>query len=57
MAAGNLSARSVLKKLGFSEEGVLRSRVFAHGHRHDVVVCGLLAEEWARRADPGTITI
>lgn len=57
VAAGNLSARSVLRKLGFLEEGVLRSRVFAHGHRHDVVAYGLLAEEWARRADPGTITI
>ena len=57
MAAGNLSARSVLRKLGFSEEGVLRSRVYAHGHRHDVVAYGLLAEEWSRRSDPGTITI
>ncbi len=57
VAAGNLAARSVMKKLGFAEEGVLRSRVFAHGHRHDVVVYGLLAEEWARRSDPGTITI
>jgi RimJ/RimL family protein N-acetyltransferase len=57
VAAGNLSARSVLKKLGFAEEGVLRSRVFAHGHRHDVVAYGLLAEEWSRRSDPGTITI
>ena len=57
VASGNLPARTVLKKLGFAEEGVLRSRVFAHGHRHDVVAFGLLAEEWSRRADPGTITI
>lgn len=50
VAAGNLAARAVLRRLGFVEEGVLRSRVFAHGQRHDVVVHGLLQEEWSRRA-------
>ena len=50
VAAGNLAARAVLNRLGFTEEGVLRSRVFAHGQRHDVVVHGLLQEEWSRRA-------
>jgi RimJ/RimL family protein N-acetyltransferase len=51
VAAGNSAARAVLRRLGFTEEGVLRSRVVAHGQRHDVVVHGLLAEEWSRRAD------
>lgn len=51
VAAGNLAARAVLRRLGFLEEGVLRSRVFAHGQRHDVVVHGLLYDDWSRRAD------
>ena len=50
VAAGNTAARAVLKRLGFVEEGVLRSRVFAHGQRHDVVVLGLLYEDWSRRS-------
>lgn len=50
VAAGNVAARAVLKRLGFVEEGTLRSRVFAHGQRHDVVVLGLLYEDWSRRS-------
>jgi RimJ/RimL family protein N-acetyltransferase len=50
VAAGNTAARAVLKRLGFVEEGVLRSRVHAHGQRHDVVVHGLLYEDWSRRS-------
>ncbi len=50
VAAGNTAARAVLKRLEFVEEGVLRSRVFAHGQRHDVVVAGLLYEDWSRRS-------
>ena len=56
-AAGNTAARSVLKRLGFSEEGVLRSRLFAHRQRHDVVVYGLQAEEWSKRSDPDNFRI
>lgn len=50
VAAGNTAARAVMKRLGFVEEGVLRSRVFAHGQRHDVVVLGLLHDDWSRRS-------
>jgi len=50
VAAGNVAARAVLKRLGFLEEGILRSRVFAHGQRHDVVVLGLLYDDWSRRS-------
>ncbi len=57
VAAGNTAARSVLLRLGFTEEGVLRSRLFAHGQRHDVVAYGLLAEEWSRRSDPDNFRI
>ena len=51
VAAGNVAARAVLRRLGFVEEGTLRSRVFAGGQRHDVVALGLLYEDWARRSD------
>lgn len=57
VAAGNVAARAVMKRLGFVEEGVLRSRVFAHGQRHDVVVFGLLYEEWSRRAVAAPLVI
>lgn len=53
VGAGNTAARSVLRRLGFSEEGVLRSRVFAHGQRHDVVVAALVAEDWYRSVGSG----
>ena len=57
VGSGNLAARSVLKSLGFVEEGVLRSRIFAHGQRHDVIACGLLVEDWIRRTGPEMIAI
>lgn len=57
VGAGNLAARSVLKRLGFTEEGTLRSRTFAHGQRHDVIACGLLAEEWLERTGSSMLTI
>jgi RimJ/RimL family protein N-acetyltransferase len=57
VGTGNIAARSVLKRLGFTEEGTLRSRTFAHGQRHDVVVCGLLLEEWQERTGPSMLTI
>jgi len=57
VGAGNSAARSVLKRLGFVEEGVLRSRIYAHGQRHDVVACGLLAEDWVKRMGPEMLSI
>jgi RimJ/RimL family protein N-acetyltransferase len=56
VGTGNIAARSVLKRLGFTEEGTLRSRTFAHGQRHDVVACGLLLEEWQERTGPSMLT-
>lgn len=50
VGAGNSAARAVLSRIGFSLEGTLRSRLFAHGQRHDVAVYGLLADEWLARA-------
>lgn len=57
VASGNLAARAVLRRLGFVEEGVLRARVFAHGQRHDVVVLGLLYEDWSRRSAAAPLAI
>ncbi len=57
VAAGNTAARSVFLALGFQEEGTLRSRVYAHGQRHDVVVYGLLAEDWRKRSSPDNLSI
>lgn len=57
VGAGNLAARSVLKSLGFTEEGTLRSRIFAHGQRHDVIACGLLVEDWVKRTGPEMLAI
>lgn len=57
VVAANVAARAVLKRLGFTEEGTLRSRVFAHGSRHDVVALGLLADEWAKKIGGETLSI
>ncbi len=57
VGAGNSAARSVLRRIGFTEEGVLRSRLFAHATRHDVVIYGLLAEEWLARSGPDTLKL
>ncbi len=57
VASQNTAARSVLKKIGFLEEGVLRARTFAHGQRHDVIAAGLLSDEWVKRSRPEILLI
>ncbi len=42
----NLAVRAVARRLGFSQEGVLRARNVERGRRVDVVWFGLLREEW-----------
>jgi len=42
----NQAVISLIKKLGFKEEGVLRQSVFAGGKFHDKVLLALLREEW-----------
>ncbi len=46
----NDRSRALARRLGFTEEGVLRGAISfpARGERRDEVVYGLLAEEWAR---------
>jgi len=44
--AGNLPAQSVLERLGFQREGVLRRSTFRDGHWRDMAIYGLLRKEW-----------
>ena len=45
--ADNQRSRDVLRALDFQVEGTMRNAWFADGQFHDVVVVGLLQQEWA----------
>ena len=45
--AANARARRSYEKAGFVLEGTLRRRHFAEGHHEDVLIMGLLRDEWA----------
>ncbi len=48
----NLSTRDLVNRLGFKVEGTMRQAWFTDGRYHDMVVVGILQQEWmARRAD------
>jgi ribosomal-protein-serine acetyltransferase len=47
----NQRSRSVAQRLGFTQEGVLRSAAVFPGDRQDEMVYGLLASEWHRAAE------
>ncbi|HLJ02872.1 MAG TPA: GNAT family protein [Solirubrobacteraceae bacterium] len=52
-AVENERSRAVARRLGFREEGIRREAETVGGHRHDLVVYGLLAADWrARPAAP-----
>ncbi len=42
----NKAAIKCYKKLGFIVEGTLRQELFRAGKYHDVIIMGLLREEW-----------
>ena len=48
----NPASGRVLEKLGMIREGVLRRHVKKNGLYEDIVVCGILREEWFK--EPGT---
>jgi RimJ/RimL family protein N-acetyltransferase len=47
--AGNRASLGVLDKLGMVNEGVKRQHVYKARRLHDVVLYGLLRDEWSRR--------
>jgi RimJ/RimL family protein N-acetyltransferase len=42
----NAGALALASALGFEREGVMRSRNFERGRRVDVVMLGVLRDEW-----------
>lgn len=48
-AAANVRSRAVAARLGMREEGTLRGSERVHGGYHDMVVHGLLEDEWRTR--------
>lgn len=45
----NAASHAVIKRLGFTREGVLRGHVFTNGAWRDSVLYSVLADEWAKR--------
>ncbi|MEK3808106.1 GNAT family protein [Bacillus sp. FSL H8-0547] len=48
-ASKNLKSRSIPERLGFTQEGVIRSYEYLNEEFHDRVTYGLLKEEWKNR--------
>lgn len=46
--AENAASAGVLRKLGFREEGRLRAHQWIRGQPHDVLLFGILRDEWDR---------
>ena len=49
--ASNAPAIASYEKSGLVREGTLRRSAFVDGRREDVVVMGILRDEWERRGD------
>lgn len=47
VASKNAKSRIIPEKLGFTQEGTIRSYEYLHGEYHDRIVYGLLKEEWS----------
>ena len=45
----NLPSLALLKKFGFSHEGLFRDRWWVHGKWHDSVILGLLEEDYRKK--------
>jgi ribosomal-protein-serine acetyltransferase len=42
----NKKSRKIPEKLGFREEGIIRQAEWLHNHFIDLVIYGMLADEW-----------
>ncbi|MEU1401778.1 GNAT family protein [Streptomyces sp. NPDC005728] len=51
--ADNEASLELTRRLGFTEEGRLREHVFFAGRHHDLVMMGMLADEFGRRHTMG----
>lgn len=45
----NVMSRKLARKLGFTEEGVMRQRIYSNGEYHDMVMISMLKEEFVSR--------
>lgn len=50
--ATNGASGAVMRKLGMQQEGVLRQHAVKWDERHDLVICGVLANEWKHAGRP-----
>ena len=46
---GNVPAQALARRLGFQREGVMRGRNLERNTRVDLVIFGLLRDDWKRR--------
>ncbi len=52
--ADRTSAIRTYEKVGFQREGATRSAVLRDGVRHDVIVMGILRDEWYKDREAGS---
>lgn len=51
-AAGNLKSQAIPRRLKFQEEGLIRQGQLLHGTYHDLVMFGMLREQWRPQPPP-----
>ncbi|WP_332647504.1 GNAT family N-acetyltransferase [Lysinibacillus sp. 54212] len=50
VAEGNLKSRAIPERLGFQQEGIVRSNEWLYDHYVDHVIYGMLRKEWLEKA-------
>ena len=49
-ASGNTRSRAIPERLGFTQDGIIRQGEWLYDHFVDLVMYGMLADEWQERA-------